>query len=162
MQHRHRDEFVCDKCIDDIGIASFIKQNAESKTCSFCNRRSPRPIAAPLADVIEYIESCVSGPYEDPANSMAFESAEGGYQGTTYSTDELLSEVIELEFPNDHSGKLFEAICDGFETEIWCETDPYGMSPHQQLSFSWEEFCRTIRHNGGISFSTRAPSTASF
>lgn len=146
MQHRHNDEFVCDRCINDIGIASFIEEHAESKACSFCGRRSSRPIAAPLHDVIEYMESCVNGPYEDPANSMAYESAEGGYQGETYSTEELLTEVIDLEFPNDQDGKLLYAISYGFETEIWCEADPYGMSPHEQLSFSWADFCKTIKH----------------
>jgi hypothetical protein len=32
------------------------------------------------------------------------------------------------------------------DNELWCETDPYGMSHAQQLQFSWEKFCRIIKH----------------
>ena len=153
MQHRHSDEFLCAACFDDIGIASFIEQHVESKTCSFCGAISKRRIAAPIAEVLDYIESCINGPYEDPANSMGYDSSEGGYLGTTYSIEELLTEVIGLELPRDTNNKLIDAICFGIDTEIWCESDPYGLSPQQQLSFSWESFCETIKYKRRFFFS---------
>jgi hypothetical protein len=140
------DEFVCAACIADPGIAGFIASTAKDDTCTFCGASSKEPIAAPLSSVIEYMERCIGGHYEDPANSLGHDSGEGGYQGETYSTDELLSGELGLDFPNDANNRLFDAIADGFENTLWCQTDPYGMNPIEQLSYSWNEFCKTIRH----------------
>jgi hypothetical protein len=146
MRPRFNDEFVCAGCIDDPGIGRFIASNAEEETCGFCGATSSKPIAAPLRGVIEYMEQCIDGHYEDPANSMGHDGGEGGYQGETYSTDELLRDEIGLDFPNDTDSRLFDAIVEGMDNGLWCQTDPYGMTPIEQLSYSWDSFCQTIKH----------------
>jgi hypothetical protein len=149
-------DFVCAKCIDEEVIQSFIGDNAERKVCSFCGKRSNKSIAAPLKDVAEFIERGISGHYEDPANCLGHDSSEGGYQGTTFSTYELLAYEVGLDFPND-DGRLLQALCNAIETELWCETDPYGMSPEQRLSFSWESFCERIKYQRRYFFLGRIP-----
>src|ERR1700722_13911319 len=146
MRPRSDDDFVCAGCIDDPGIGGFIASNAEGNTCSFCGATSRKPIGAPVRGVIESIERCVGGHDEDPANSLGHDSGEGGYQGETYSTDELLRDEIGLDFPNDTDNRLFDAIVEGIDNGLWCQTDPYGMTPTEQLSYSWDSFCQTIKH----------------
>ena len=141
----HRDEYVCAACIDDEGIGDFISKNADSHTCSFCGATSAEPIAAPLIDVIDYLQQCIAPYYDDPANELSYDGAEGGYLGETYTTDELFAE-IGLYLPNDENGQLFEALVNGMENDLWCATDPYGMSPVEQLNFSWDAFCELIKH----------------
>jgi hypothetical protein len=140
------DEYVCTACINDDGIRSFIEGSAESDTCSFCGATSDDPIAAPVRDVARYMEQCLAPHFEDPANSLPYESAEGGYQGTTYSTQELLCDVIGLDLPNDADGRLLEALVDKMENTLWSDTNPFSLSPVEQLLFSWESFCELIKH----------------
>lgn len=100
-------EYVCARCVDDEGLKAFIEANAESEECSFCGTTASEAIAAPLDAFIEYMERCISPYFDDPANAgLPYESAEGGYQGTTYTTEEMLME-LDLNFPNDRSGQLF-------------------------------------------------------
>jgi hypothetical protein len=139
------DEYVCADCFSDDGLKDFIAGYAESRECSFCGASADEPIAAPMRDVIDHVARCIGQHYDDPANTLPYESAEGGYQGTTYTTDEVFDEV-GLEFPNDSDGSLHDAICDGLENDLWSDADPFGLSPGEQLHFSWDEFCRVIKH----------------
>jgi hypothetical protein len=146
MHHYRHDEFVCGQCFSDEGLRDFCTNHAQSNTCDFCGATSAEPIAAPLEEVIAHIRSCVFAIYDDPANAgLAYESAEGGYQGTTYSTDEVF-ESLGLDFPKDKGNRLRDIVEAAMDNELWCETDPYGMSHAQQLQFSWEKFCRIIKH----------------
>jgi hypothetical protein len=145
MVRKYGGDFVCATCIDEESIQNFINYNAESKVCSFCHKRSRKPIAAPLNDVAEFIERGLSYYYEDPANSLPYESREGGYQGTTFGTSELLTSEVGVDFPND-DGTLLQALSSRIEPEIWSERHPFSLSPAQRLSFSWEHFCEQIKH----------------
>src|SRR4029077_16027840 len=39
----------------------------------------------------------------------------------------------------------------------WCKTDPYGMSPSEALSFSWDQFCKTIKYERRYFFLGKKP-----
>jgi hypothetical protein len=146
MHKHHVSEFVCGECFSDEGLQEFCAGHAERNECDFCGATAEEPIAAPVDDVIDHIRSCVYQIYDDPANAgLAYESAEGGYQGATYSTEEVL-EALELDFPKDKGDRLRNLVEHGLDNELWCETDPYGMTHAQQLQFSWEKFCRVIKH----------------
>lgn len=82
----------------------------------------------------------------DPANTLPYESAEGGYQGATYSTDEVF-EAVDLDFPNDTDNRLRDAISAGMPNDLWSDAEPFSLSRFEQLNFSWEEFCRLIKHD---------------
>lgn len=144
--YRHRsDEYVCGDCFGDDGLKEFIASRAESNECSFCGATEDEPIAAPFDDIAEHIGSCIGQHYTDPANNLPYESAEGGYQGTTYYTDELFGE-IGLDFPNDNDDRLRKAISDSLDNDLWSDMHPFSLSSTQQLDFSWDEFCRVIKH----------------
>ena len=145
--HRHS-EFICGECFSDEGLQEFCAHHAESNGCDFCGVAADEPIAARLDEVIDHIRSCVYAIYDDPANAgLPYESAEGGYQGPgpTYSTDEVFDE-LGLDFPKDKRDRLRNLVERGLDNELWCEADPYGMTHAQHLQFSWEKFCRVIKH----------------
>ena len=138
--------FVCVECFNDEGMKAFCEAHAESKECDFCGETGEEPIAAPLADVTDHINNTIHRFYDDPANAgLAYETAEGGYQGTTWDSLEIFEEM-GLEFPRDKNFKLANAIANGLDSEIWSEAEPYALSPDQQLRFSWEQFCHIIKH----------------
>lgn len=39
--------------------------------------------------------------YEDAAEFMSYESSEGGYQGNTYTPDELINDEVDMDVDND-------------------------------------------------------------
>ncbi len=96
--------------------------------------------------MIDHINSTIRRFYDDPANAgLPYELAEGGWQGKTWYTYEIFQE-LDLDFPNDKEERLREAISDGLDTDLWSEAEPFMLSPDQRLHFSWEEFCRRIKH----------------
>jgi hypothetical protein len=146
MRESASDEFVCGDCFGDDGLREFCANHAVSKKCDFCGATGSEPIAASLDEVIEHISGCVHMYFDDPANAgLPYESAEGGYQGTTYETYEVFEE-LGLDFPKDKDDRLRNAIEYGLENDLWSEAEPFALSPDQQLRFSWEQFCRIVQY----------------
>jgi hypothetical protein len=52
------------------------------------------PIAARFTAVATHINDSLYQEYDDAANCMSYVSAEGGYQGETWPTYELLVDVV--------------------------------------------------------------------
>jgi HEPN/RES N-terminal domain 1/RES domain len=143
LAHRRNPEFVCGECFSDEGLQGFCASHAQSKECDFCGATADEPIAAPVDEVIEHIRCCVGGIYDDPASAgLAWDE---GYVGTTYLTYEIFQE-LDLDFPKDKGGRLQDIIEQGMGNDLWCKVDPYGMTHGEQLQFSWEKFCRIIKH----------------
>lgn len=107
-----RAKFVCGRCFGDVGMVAFCNNYAERKRCDFCGRRTREPSAAPLRDVLNHVRECIYRHYDDPANAgLGFEFAEGGYQGITYDTDEVM-DALDLDFNDDRSGSLHDLVVD--------------------------------------------------
>jgi HEPN superfamily RES-like protein/RES domain-containing protein len=140
------DEFVCAECFGDQGMKDFCLAHGERDECDFCGATGTEPIAAPLDDVIEHINATIHRYYDDPANAgLPYESAEGGYQGETWYTYEIFDE-LGLDFPKDKGGRLQKAIDFGLDNDLWSEAEPFALSRDQILRFSWERFCRVVKH----------------
>jgi hypothetical protein len=46
----------------------------------------------------------------------------------------------------DEGDRLHNTIAKGVGNDLWSEAEPYALSPVQQLAFSWERFCKTVKH----------------
>src|ERR1700730_14322489 len=144
---------VCRECFTDEGIRGFIEENAADHECSFCAATSEEPIAASVREVAEFIEEGIRREYGNPDEcGMSWDSEDQRYYpGSTYDTEDLVSEHVDL--PNDQDGKLFEAICYNFDNGLWCDIDQYRLSDHDQLKYSWDHFCQVIKHERRYFFS---------
>lgn len=136
---------VCANCFDDYGLQEFVAMSTSAHNCSYCNRTDPELIAAPLIDVIRYIHECFCREYDDAANGLGYCSAEGGYLGETFDAYDLLTDVAELELPNDAEGKLFGDLVGGIGGRLWSLDDPHGPRWNEVLSDSWNEFAEFVR-----------------
>ncbi|MEJ0018836.1 MAG: HEPN-associated N-terminal domain-containing protein [Acetobacteraceae bacterium] len=146
MQGKYNSDFVCAACFSDEAIQSFVECHAESTDCDFCGAVSEEPIAAPLPDVADFIFAGIGRLYDDPTNAgLTYETAEGGWQGETYTTYEIFDEV-DLDFPGSGGDRLREAIESASPTDLWCDAEPYRLNEDQRLQFSWDDFCRVIKH----------------
>jgi RES domain-containing protein len=140
---------VCGPYLGDRGLSEFVAGIASDLQCDFCGQESGTdPIAAPVDDVVSYMEECISREYEGPANSVGWCSAEGGWlAATVFHTDELLSDELGLDLPND-DGTLLDALCNGLggAAREWVRIDPYGLPPEDVYRWSWEDFSRLVKH----------------
>jgi len=136
------DKYVCGKCFDDEFIKDFITENALRKKCSYCGNESEELIAADISKVAEFIEDALRSEYSDAVDCLPWESAEGGWQGTTYHTYELFDE-IELRLEDE---ELLSDLNDLLPDIDWCEYDPFALSQGKELIFDWGQFSDQVKH----------------
>lgn len=151
--------FVCQNCFANPGLRKFIAENAlerddgdDPNICSFCDPADASDVVAEFDAVCERIVECIRHRYDDPANQLPYETAEGGYQGEVLHTYDVLIEIAELETPNDPDGKLLDALNLAISDEIWCQRNYFRLSPEAALQFSWEELQEVAKAGSVLDF----------
>lgn len=135
---------VCSSCFDDPDIRAWIRDVGGPRGCDFCGRYdSP---TAELGEVCRYIEDCLGKFWGLAVEQLPYESAEGGYQGQTWDTAEVLFDEEELSLPRDRDGTLYWAIIRELPDEVWCDWDWLSLDTDVALRMSWETFCENVKH----------------
>lgn len=147
-------KFVCDKCFEDSALANFASENAVEYKCDYCGRRSKKkPIGIGIDEVMEVINEGITSEWGHPDNEgVAYESAEGGYQGEVLDTYDLIHDELGNPFAND---KLCDDVISAFTRQgaLWCQRNFYGLLPHDVLRFGWERFVRVVKYSKRYLFS---------
>jgi hypothetical protein len=146
--------YVCDQCIEDPDLKQTIQDNAESAKCSFCGTRSRTTSVCAFDAVISHIRQSIEESYDDAADWLPFESAEGGYIGEYWDTYDLVLDEIGLELPKDRSGRLFNSIVDALPDRVWCNKYPMDFTPSEEVSYSWKYFSSLVKHKRRFFFIT--------
>ncbi|MDT9644007.1 HEPN-associated N-terminal domain-containing protein [Pseudomonas sp. JV245A] len=142
---RMDDTYVCARCVDDDGLISFIRANSTKGTCSYCdkNRR-----VADMNDVIEHIVTSLSLEWGDAANEgLAYETREGGWQGSVYGTWDLLD-----NYGPECSEEVLSTIVGSIHDVAWCRRDPYSLPIDRTLVYGWQSFSKFITHTARFVF----------
>jgi hypothetical protein len=135
---------VCEDCVDDTGLRPFVRKHAVRHGCDFCGA----DMAAPIGALVEHIEAALTGQFAE-AMPVAWRPGEKAtwYPGTTWSTDELLWDLVGLDL-RDHP-KLFSALVNVLGSERrWSTADPAVIPEHERLRLNWARFCWRIKHAG--------------
>lgn len=138
-------EFVCKECFSDEGIRAFIEDSREFSSCDFCGAESDDDIATPLESVLDFIKESIEREYDDAANWLPYESAEGGYLGVTYDGDDFIH-MFGIDLPNDKDDALYDAVVGHLNDCVWCERGPFSLNDEQNAEFSWRRFCKIVKH----------------
>jgi hypothetical protein len=135
--------FVCADCFVDDALKEVVRENTKAKACSYCSKKSARPIAAPLDVLAKHILVCLKPRYEDAANGVGWD--EGEYLGAqTWDTWDLIEEEVELA--NEIGGALHSDLTNALPFQTWSRVDPYGPLRRDVFGWSWREFCETVKH----------------
>jgi len=137
------DKYVCGECFEDECVKNFIAGNAVSRRCSYCDRESDQENCAEISDVAEFIQDGLESEFDYAVNCLPFESREGGYQGVTYETYELLTDHAELGFENE---ALLQDLLGLLPDDLWCDQDPFRLPPDEELRFDWGRFSELVKH----------------
>jgi len=139
---------VCEQHFNDKDIVDFIKDNGSSDlVCSFCgndNVEDQFKIYKIICwdDLMERISTSIKYFYDDPANGLSYESAEGGYFGKTYDTVELLEDIIGL----DADYEIVQEIANSITQDCWTEGEFYGETYLEYLNHTWETFSNLVKY----------------
>lgn len=137
-------EKVCSRCFGDPDIKQWISEQEGRRGCDFCGGyTSP---TARINDLCKWLEEALSRYYGRAVDQLPWNSREGGYQGRTWSTEELLFDRVGLDLPLDYNGELQQAIAYPLSDEIWCDHDCSVLDEDQAMRFAWDSFCTVIKH----------------
>lgn len=137
-------ERVCSSCFADQDLRRWIRAQDGIRGCDACEQfDSP---TCKIEDLCEKIQESLERYWGFAVDQLPYESAEGGYQGITWSTWEILQDEVGLELPRDRNERLFHAILSRLRDEVWCEYDWLTLDIDVALRLGWNRFCDTIKH----------------
>ncbi len=136
---------ICHRCISDLHLKQMAKDRASKHECTFCVSRSPKtPNSIPFNHFMEVYAGALFQYYNHVENeAMAYDSEDGEYVGDTYDTWDLVKDVIGE--PSENEAVVTEII-DSLGDHLWCEKSPYSLGDFERYQYSWEEFCKKVKH----------------
>jgi|AntRauTorcE11898_2_1112593.scaffolds.fasta_scaffold00558_2 hypothetical protein len=145
------DTHVCAHCLEDLFLQQVVEDNVTEHACSYCERTSSQPIAAPLDEVLPYIAGAFFQYYEEPgAAGLPRDSGEWvGEELITDTQDALLSLGTFAD------GDLFEDIANSFHDIAWVPAPGgfwLGEHEHDRLIHAWGSFVKTTKHRSRYFF----------
>lgn len=139
------EKYVCSNCFDDYAISDFIKEIVEKKKCDYCGRKSSKPIAAPIDEVLELIMNGIHSEWGHPEDEgVAWESREGGWQGKVIDSYDLIMDQQIIPTENE---EILNDVIGAIEGNQWCQKDFYELPPKEVLKYGWSNFARNVKHS---------------
>ena len=102
------------------------------------------PIAAPIDDVSEHFTECLFQEYSLAVNEMGW--VDGEWFGQFWYADELATDVLGLEFPQENEDQLLPALFAEHYDQDWCEADPYSPNKWERAESSWAYFRNVVMY----------------
>lgn len=134
------DRLVCDQCFGDTDLIYKIRGYQAKGWCTYCKHSSVW--VAPFDDIAEFIKNRMMSFYGLAVDQLPYCSAEGGFIGSHWDTEDLLFEEIGLEISSGGERQLHCDLVSEIGDETWCEFDWLSLEIDQSLMSSWEEFCQ--------------------
>lgn len=147
------DGYVCDTCFSDPALIAYVKDNAIENECDFCGRKEGRPIAASADEVVDLIMESIRTEWTDPVEELAYDSAEGGYQGHQIEFDQVLSEVGEPIAGDEFREALIAATTR--YTVQWCKADYGAPFEDEAMAYDWSDLVDHVKFRSRYFFSTQ-------
>ncbi|TAL77090.1 MAG: RES domain-containing protein [Burkholderiaceae bacterium] len=135
---------ICSFCFDDRDLQDWIVDADGLPGCDAC-KGNDAPTSK-FSELCDYIESCLTKYWGSAVEQLPYITAEGGYQGTTWDTYDLLVDEIGLSLPRDSKDQLLRALLAQLTDDTWCEYDWGTLDRDVALEFSWQHFCETVKH----------------
>lgn len=134
-------KMICKDCIGDGFLKEYIESYGENGTCDYCDENS---IVIALDNLMEPIMSSLYTMFDKAVEWLPYDTREGGYQGTTYDSYELI-DYIEQDI-DAQDDLIIEDIRSLILPDIWCDTNPYGLGVVENDIFTGQKFCNMLKH----------------
>lgn len=141
-----REELCCVNCFVEPAVKAFVEFSEVQGDCDFCGSVNVR--VAPVSEVVDFIDTGIARKYEDAAEHIPDESAEGGYQWDTLSVGEILLEHEQVFDDGclDPEADLSDLIArvSSYYTVPLVTRHPFS-GPGDYVE-AWERFCECVKH----------------
>lgn len=142
----HKKTYCSHSLFTEESLIDFIKYNGKEGKCSYTNTTDT---VIEVDHVAKYIKSCIQKKYEDAANSVSYQSSEGGYQLPTYTIrDILIDHHFIMDFSNEAEEQVFKDIIKVIDDNTpYVRKYPYGPpSGAEKGIYSWNSFSDLIKN----------------
>ena len=135
---------VCAACFSDLDIRAWVRKNGGNRGCDFCGGFDSPTVS--LGALCSHIEACLTKFWGFAVEQLPYDGAEGGYQGRTWQTVEVLFDNEGLLLPRDN-GSLETEMLYRLTDQLWCDWDWLSLDRDVALKTSWELFCENIKYS---------------
>lgn len=148
---RFSDKDICYRCITEPYLRALARNEPTEYGCSFCGRSSRKaPNSVPFNNIMKVIADAVWQYYDHAGNCLGYDSREGGYQGSTYDSYDIVHEDLPTLSENE---RVVQEVIDCLGDQTWCNRRPYEITGVERYTMSWEGFCKTVKHRVRYFFS---------
>ncbi len=134
---------VCDQHLDNEYLREWVRANATSTDCDFCDRKSDSPIAAALDELGELILDGVESQWDD-----AVEILPGGMQYDQSATTREVLHEHEVSSDEDLLALLVKMLPD----RAWVRDGFWRLTDYERLVYGWRDFKDLVRHQSRFFF----------
>ena len=136
------DKHVCPNCVEDEFLKTLIRNNASTRKCNYCGKRTSKPSAAPVESIMPAVASALGYFYAEPTHAGV--PYDGGWVFEPIDTADALMGV-----PFECHEDLFEDIANSFSNTAWvAAADGHWASSHRNEEWSgeWQTFSEIVKH----------------
>ncbi len=149
------DKVVCADCVEDDFLKDLIRQNASSRQCDYCGRRTRSLSAAPVETIMPTVASALNYFYAEPTKAGV--PYDGGWVFDPTDTADALTGV-----PFNVNDDLFKDVVDSFWNTAWVSAaEGHWASSHrnEEWSWAWQAFAEKVKHQSRYFFTSAAGDT---
>lgn len=135
------DKNICAACVGgDEALSKILAREADvDQECNFCHK----PNAAPFDVFMEAFMAGIRHEYDNAANEVPWDSAEGGFHSTRTWDSWDLAESFDYIFQADG---VLETVQSAMHDITWADRDFQVRERDVVLNEAWEKFCAAVRH----------------
>jgi len=101
-----------------------------------------------MDEVISFISQGFGREYDRPENCLPWDGREGGWQGRdTSDSSDVVSDEDIVNWDQKGAERLHDDLVRAFGDRQFVERDPFGIKEHEGLRYSWESFCKMVKHH---------------
>lgn len=143
------DKYICSECVEDEFLRNWIDENAiETIECNYCGKVHPAVLMTDLMEKV--LMPTFEKYYWYAVEHLGWDGREGGYQGTTYDTEDVVNNFAEEISSNQQVlDDIVEAI--GYD-QAWCDEEPYGLTERERREYSWKSFSDLVKYKNRYFF----------
>lgn len=153
---------VCASHFDDKGLKDFVNENGVTGVCDYCRKNTK---IVQLKDFVEFVNNRIREYYGHVDNQGLFLESYlmgdeddhiarrvGGYAFPGGRKDYDFIDLAEEIGLYSNNAEIDEDIYGCFPDGPWCVNDPFNSTEGEELIYSWEHFCRLVKHSHRYTF----------
>lgn len=137
------EDAICPECVEHDYFPHIIREEANSRHCACCGRRSEEPIALTVDRIANRLQEGLELEWSDVRRTSApWDGEDQRYVTPTRDTYDLLH-AVQFYAGNE---ALHDQVVSLLPDREWSRQNPLSLPEDERLSISWDEFSNLVKH----------------